>query len=334
MGTIVYYTTGLLVLSVPLFMWLERKYPYTRGMPVFRDGFWVDLIWYTFIQSYFLKILIFDYIIEPMRRNWQLRSLHLLDHWPVALQVLLFLVIHDFYIYWFHRAQHHSKLLWRTHEAHHSNKEVDWLAGTRSHAVEIIINQTIEFAPIVLLLGPDSPVVPIKALIDAVWGMYIHANIDVHSGKLQYVINGPEMHQWHHADNKSVFYSNYSTKFALWDWLFGTAYLPGRKKPREFGLPYAYPRDYFLQHWFSVKRINEDRLAGRYPLFRAYHTIRQRLLQWGLRRLGRARGVEKNMVQEGGGHEPAMLPRERSQEPAVGKSDAPGRERTNPAVLD
>src|SRR6201986_3618708 len=277
MGTIVYYTTGLLVLSVFIFIWLERKYPYTEGMPVFRDGFWVDLIWYTFIQSYFLKIFIFDYLIEPMRRSWHLESMHWLDHWPIALQVLLFLVIHDFYIYWFHRAQHHSKLLWRTHEAHHSNTEVDWLAGTRSHIVEIIINQTIEFAPIVLL-GANPIVVPIKALIDAVWGMYIHSNIDVRSGKLQYFINGPEMHQWHHANDRAVFYANYSTKFAIWDWLFGTAYLPG-KKPAEFGLYYDYPKDYFLQHLFVIKKVDEKELAERSRLFRGYHSLRQRVIQ-------------------------------------------------------
>jgi sterol desaturase/sphingolipid hydroxylase (fatty acid hydroxylase superfamily) len=198
-------------------------------------------------------------------------------HWPVTLQVLFFLVLHDFYIYWFHRAQHHSKWLWRTHEAHHSNKEVDWLAGTRSHSLEILINQTVEFAPIVLL-GANPIVVPIKALLDAVWGMYIHSNIDVRSGKLQYIINGPEMHQWHHSNDRAVFFANYSTKFAVWDWLFGTAYLPGRKKPEEFGLPYDYPRDYFLQHAFAIKRFDEKRLESRYPLFRAYYHSRQWLI--------------------------------------------------------
>ena len=279
MGTIVYYTTGLLVLSVFIFIWLERKFPYTKGMPVFREGFWVDLIWYTFIQSYFLKIFIFDYIIRPLDGVWHLSSRHLVGGWPIALQVLFFLVIHDLYIYWFHRAQHHSKLLWRTHEAHHSNKEVDWLAGTRSHVLEIIINQTVEFAPIILL-GADPMVVPIKALLDAVWGMYIHSNIDVRSGKLQYIINGPEMHQWHHANDRAVFYANYSTKFAVWDWLFGTAYLPGRKKPAEFGLYYDYPKDYFLQHWFSVKKVDERQLVERYPLFRWYYFSRHRFLRW------------------------------------------------------
>jgi len=64
---------------------------------------------------------------------------------------LFFLVTHDLYIYLFHRLQHASKILWRTHEAHHSGKEVDFLAGSRSNALEIIINQTIEFAPIIIL---------------------------------------------------------------------------------------------------------------------------------------------------------------------------------------
>jgi sterol desaturase/sphingolipid hydroxylase (fatty acid hydroxylase superfamily) len=294
MQHIVYYTTGLLVLSVFIFVWLERKYPYTKGMPIFRDGFWVDLIWYTFIQSYFVKIFIFDYLIQPMDNRWHLSSLHLVGSWPVAVQVLFFLVIHDFYIYWFHRAQHHSKLLWRTHEAHHSNKQVDWLAGTRSHSLEIIINQTVEFAPIVLL-GANPIVVPIKALIDAVWGMYIHANIDVRMGKLQYIINGPEMHQWHHSDDRAVFYANYSTKFAVWDWLFGTAHLPGREKPVEFGLPYAYPKDYFLQHWFAVRRFDEKKLADRYPLFRGYHYSRQRLMKWVM---GKLRSKERKEAGE------------------------------------
>ena len=277
MDKVVTVTTSLLVASVFVFIWLERKFPYTRGVPVFRDGFWVDLIWYTFIQSYFLKIVIFNYIIIPVDQRWQWSRLQVVSHWPVALQVLCFLLFHDFYIYWFHRAQHHSRLLWRTHEAHHSNKEVDWLAGTRSHSLEILINQTVEFAPIVLL-GASPIVVPVKALLDAVWGMYIHSNIDVRSGKLQYIINGPEMHQWHHSNDRAVFYANYSTKFALWDWLFGTAYLPGRKKPVEFGLPYDYPRDYFLQHLFAARRIDERRLVRKYPWFRAYYYSRKRLI--------------------------------------------------------
>ena len=299
MGTIVYYTTGILLLSVVVFILLERKYPYKQGMSIFREGFWVDLVWYTFIQSYFLKIFIFDYVIMPMDNRWHLSRLHLVGSWPLWVQLLFFLVIHDFYIYWFHRWQHHSKLLWRTHEAHHSNKDIDWLAGTRSHSLEILINQTIEFAPIVLL-GADPRVIPLKALLDAVWGMYIHSNINVRTGKWQYFINGPEMHQWHHADDRRVFYANFSTKLACWDWLFGTAFLPAEEKPSAYGLYYDYPKDYFLQHLFAVKRVDEDGLARKYGWFRRYHGSRQRVVERikdGVRRRSEGRYPEQGREQ-------------------------------------
>jgi sterol desaturase/sphingolipid hydroxylase (fatty acid hydroxylase superfamily) len=151
------------------------------------------------------------------------------------------------------------------------------LAGTRSHSLEILINQTIEFAPIVLL-GADPRVIPLKALLDAVWGMYIHSNINVRSGKWQYFINGPEMHQWHHADDRRVFYANYSTKLACWDWLFGTAFLPADEKPKAYGLYYDYPKDYFLQHLYAVKKVDEGGMVRKYGWFRRYHGMRQRLL--------------------------------------------------------
>ncbi|GAC1599939.1 MAG: hypothetical protein NVS3B25_27260 [Hymenobacter sp.] len=270
-------TTAILLSWVAVVILLERRFPYRKGLPFFREGFWTDLVLYTFVQSYALKIIIFDYIIVPLDQHFGFSKLHFVTGWPVWGQVLFFLVTHDFYIYWFHRLQHHSPLLWRTHEAHHSGKQVDWLAGSRSHAVEILINQTIEFAPIILL-GADPVVVPIKACIDAVWGIWIHANVNVKSGRLQYFFNGPEMHLWHHADHQEVFYANFSTKFAFWDWLFGTAYFPGQK-PSKWGLPYAFPKDYFGQHVFSVARFDEEDLAQRSAWFRAYHGVRLRLLQ-------------------------------------------------------
>jgi sterol desaturase/sphingolipid hydroxylase (fatty acid hydroxylase superfamily) len=259
-----------------LFIFLERKFPYRKGLPFFRKGFWVDFVWYSLFQNYVLQILIFDYIITPIDVKFNLSDLHVVSRWPIIWQLLFFLITHDFYIYWFHRWQHNSKILWRTHEAHHSNKIVDWIAGSRSHSLEIIINQTIEFAPIILL-GADPMVIPIKAAIDGIWGMYIHSNIDVRSGKLQYFINGPEMHQWHHADSREVFFANYSTKFAFWDWIFGTAYLPGTK-PREYGLYYDYPEDYFLQHLALVKKVDEQNLVKKNKLFRWYYYLRPNLI--------------------------------------------------------
>ena len=163
------------------------------------------------------------------------------------------MVTHDLYIYWFHRLQHSSPVLWRIHEAHHSNTSIDWLAGLRSHSLEILVNQTIEFAPMVLLgASPEVPLV--KGMISAVWGLWIHANVDVRTGRLQWVVNGPEAHRWHHATDPDAHNLNFATKLALWDRLFGTAFLPRGRKPSGYGLiGVAFPRGYLRQHLFAFR---------------------------------------------------------------------------------
>lgn len=274
------------ITTIILFVWAgfiiawERISPYRKGLPFFREGFWVDLVWYTIIQSYFLKIIIFDHIIAPISSHihWHIQFV---KDWPVVGQVLFFLVTHDLYIYLFHRFQHSNKLFWRIHEAHHSGKEVDFLAGSRSHVLEIIINQTIEFAPIVIF-GAAPEVIPIKALLDAMFGMFIHANIKVKLGNLKYFLNSPELHLWHHANYREVFHANFSTKFSVWDYLFGTVYDPGHapgNRPENWGLYYDYPHDYFLQHAFSVKRFDEKQLL-KYKWFRLYYNSRFMLMHW------------------------------------------------------
>ncbi len=124
----------------------------------------------------------------------------------------------------------------------------------RSHSLEILINQTIEFAPIILL-GASPEIVLLKGVLDGLWGMWIHSNINVKTGWLQFVINGPEMHRWHHAKEITEGGINFGTKFAFWDWIFGTAYLPN-EKPSGYGLDDSeFPVNYFSQHLFAFRKF-------------------------------------------------------------------------------
>ncbi len=176
-----------------MFIIAERLFPYNDGQRIFREGFFDDFALYTVAQSYVLSIVIFSWIIHTVDVWTGFSRRQVLASYPIWLQLLFFTVLHDFYIYWMHRLQHSNRFLWRIHEAHHSAKEVDWLSGSRSHALEILVNQTVEFIPIILL-GASPEVVSYKGVISAVWGMYIHSNLNVRSGWLQYFINGPEMH--------------------------------------------------------------------------------------------------------------------------------------------
>ncbi|HTY60113.1 MAG TPA: sterol desaturase family protein [Bacteroidota bacterium] len=245
----------VIIAAAGLFILLERLVPYDRGQPVLRDGFWTDLVWYTIIQSYVLALVI-SAIIRWIDSGTGFSRLHIVSAWPLAAQLGFFLVTHDLYIYLFHRLQHRWPLLWRIHEAHHSVKEVDWLAGSRSHALEILINQTIEFLPMTLLGA--SPVLPVlKGMVDAVWGMFIHSNLDVRLGRAGILINGPELHRWHHAREIAEGGINFGTKFAVWDYLFGTVVRPGHR-PGGYGLTTYFPAGYFSQTFFAFRPFGHE----------------------------------------------------------------------------
>lgn len=247
--------------AAALFIGLERLLPYDRNQSVLRDGFWTDLIWYTILQSYVLALVI-SAIIRWIDAGTGFSRLHIVSGWPLGAQLGFFLVTHDLYIYLFHRLQHRSSLLWRIHEAHHSVKDVDWLAGSRSHALEILINQTIEFLPMTLLgAAPELPV--IKGIVDAVWGMFIHSNLDVRLGKLGMLINGPELHRWHHALDISEGGINFGTKFAAWDYLFGTVVRPSRR-PSGYGLTTYFPKGYISQIAYAFRPFSRA-TAGEPP---------------------------------------------------------------------
>jgi sterol desaturase/sphingolipid hydroxylase (fatty acid hydroxylase superfamily) len=246
--------------SAALFMLLERIVPYSKGQTFIREGLFDDFALYTVAQNYVLGIVIFSIIITRLDAVGGFSRLQRLAHWPLWAQVTLFVVTHDFYIYWMHRWQHRNRYLWRLHEAHHSPRSVDWLSGSRSHCVEILINQTVEFAPIVLL-GASPEIIPLKGAISAVWGMYIHANLNVRTGWLQWIINGPEMHRWHHAMGKGM-RSNFSTKLAIWDWMFGTAFLPSNKRAKDYGVRTWYPKHYVAQTLYAFRPFRRRAQPG------------------------------------------------------------------------
>jgi len=265
-----------IALAAVLFILLERIFPYNRGQRVLREGFFDDLMLYTVAQSYILGIIIFSLIIRGIDNATGLSRLSLVSDWPLAVQLVFFTLTHDLYIYWMHRWQHRNKFLWRIHEAHHSPQTVDWLSGSRSHALEILINQTIEFAPIVLL-GASPEVIAYKGLISAIWGMYIHSNLNVHTGKLQKVINGPEMHRWHHTTGKGR-NNNFSTKLAIWDWLFDTAFFPESERAKEYGLKAPFPDHYPAQFIYAFRPFRRKKSQPREGIPVASRDMRQETL--------------------------------------------------------
>lgn len=232
----------------------ERRWPYDHQR-FLRPGLGIDLIGYALAQSWILALVIGGFVdwIDSISGA---SAYGVVSTWPFAAQVAFFVVTHDLYIYWFHRWQHANRWLWRLHEAHHSARDVDWIAGARSHAGEIFVNQTIEVGAMTLL-GAQPDVILCKVAISVVWGMWIHANVDVRTGWLQVVINGPEMHRWHHALDFVAPGGNFATKLAIWDYLFHTARRPDRK-PDRYGLVKPFPEGFLAQQLYAFRRAPDQ----------------------------------------------------------------------------
>lgn len=247
------FLSPIVIVSAGLiFIGLERIFPYNKGQRLFRDGFWTDLLGYGVIQSYVMGVVI-SALIYFIDNHTHASRFQIVSHWPIWLQVIFFLVWHDLNTYLIHRSQHRNKFLWRTHEAHHATEQVDWLSGIRSHSLEILLYETASFLPVILLGA--SPEVPLyKGMVNSIYGMYIHSNLNISMGRLLYFFNGPELHRWHHAnDDPRAYDHNYATKLALWDWIFGTIYRP-QTVAQNYGYTQAqFPKGYVQQHLHAFR---------------------------------------------------------------------------------
>ena len=91
-------------------------------------------------------------------------------------------------------------------------------------------------------------------LIATAIGHLNHANLVLPLGPLRYVLNNPQMHIWHHSwelpeDRRHGI--NFGISLSCWDYLFGTARIPGDGRDIRLGFPglEAFPGTFVGQQW-------------------------------------------------------------------------------------
>lgn len=177
---------------------------------------------------------------------------------PFAAQVVLALVALDLGNYLVHWWLHRSDLLWEFHKAHHSSRQLDWLATFRSHVVEQIVRRVL--APLLLIgLGVPVPAVALAAGIFLVWATLNHANLRLPLGVFEWVLVTPRLHRLHHVPATTE--RNLGTVFTCWDRLRGTLVLDDPPPATAFGLPRE--RETYPQDWARQLVEPWTRIAGR-----------------------------------------------------------------------
>jgi ornithine lipid hydroxylase len=167
--------------------------------------------------------------------------------WPLAVQIVLMVLIVDFFRYWLHRACHHFPRLWRLHEVHHSPELLYVLNVGRFHPLEKMLHFTVDSVPF-LLMGVAPEVLGGYFLLYSVNGFFQHSNLKLRYGVLNYIVGSAETHRWHHARDPKTASCNFSNTTIFWDLIFGTWYLPPHKVVEDIGvIDKDYPRGFLQQ---------------------------------------------------------------------------------------
>lgn len=168
-----------------------------------------------------------------------------------VLGLLLFVLVDDFLQYWYHRAAHEYKWLWKLHRPHHTATEMGLLVSYRQVIYYYFLMPNIWWFGIFSYFFGGIPVaigIILKQLIVisshslAKWDSPFYENkpllpiIKV----LERVFITPAFHHSHHAvsqiDGIGNPNGNYGNMLSIWDQLFGTAKFT-HEFPAEYGIP-------------------------------------------------------------------------------------------------
>jgi lathosterol oxidase len=229
-----FFILDLFVLAL-VFVPVERLYPRLKEQRIFRQGWMTDLAY--FFTSHILVQVLLLVTTAPAAFffRWAIDSpfQRAVAAQPGWVQFLEMVAAADFAGYWIHRLFHRVPWLWRFHAIHHSSTEMDWLAGSRLHILDIVVTRAWAFAPLYALGFAAGPLT-VYLLFISFHAVFVHANVRFRFGGMKWVVGTPQYHHWHHSAD--VVDRNFAIHLPLIDWAFGTLHLPGEEFPRRYGI--------------------------------------------------------------------------------------------------
>lgn len=191
---------------------------------------------------------------------------------PMAVIVFQFLCIFlssELGAYLAHLSLHRVPILWSIHRVHHSAESLTMFTRLRDHPLDFIWNGlgraalgSVFAAAIMFALGTPPSQQAIIAyytmamMLPFLTDAWRHSHIPMSLGWFNRIFNAPVMHQFHHSAEPQHFDKNLGAELMIFDWLFGTLYLPKRGEIYRWGLnerelgennPHNRLRDFYLE---------------------------------------------------------------------------------------
>lgn len=160
------------------------------------------------------------------------------DWWGGAGGLVLDLLLLDFFIYWWHRANHEIPFLWRFHQVHHYDRFLDSTTAVRFHFGEVILSAFVRGGFIIAMGIPLVSVLIFEGLV-LISSIFQHSNIRLAptlDRALSWIIVTPGWHWMHHHAIREDTDSNYANTLTIWDRLFRSACRHRRRLTMPIGL--------------------------------------------------------------------------------------------------
>ena len=250
-----YFVLTLLILGA-VFIPLERLFPKNPAQKTLRKGWITDMKYFLF--SHVGVQLISFFTIIPV----QVFLTHYLDldfqkavaAQPLWLQFVEILLVVDITTYWIHRALHEVPWLWKFHAVHHSTEEMDWLASSRLHVVELLATRLAGYLPIFIFGFAPSALYAYLVFV-SFHAIFIHSNVRFRFPVLRWIIATPEFHHWHHSSEPEAIDKNYAGFLPIYDVIFRTTYMP-KHLASQYGTVGKYvPEGFTGQFMFPFKGL-------------------------------------------------------------------------------
>lgn len=170
--------------------------------------------------------------------------------WPLLTFTLALAMVSDLATYVVHRLYHTVPALWEIHKVHHSAEVMSPLTIFRIHPLYDLAARGLK----AVLMGPLQGVVffvwagPVDAMtafganlvfaaFHTIGAGLRHSHVWLSYGPwLERVFISPAQHQIHHSVARKHWDKNFGQIFALWDWMFGSLYVPRGYEELRFGI--------------------------------------------------------------------------------------------------
>jgi sterol desaturase/sphingolipid hydroxylase (fatty acid hydroxylase superfamily) len=205
---------------------IEMRHP--RHKLVFRQQRWITHTGFFIVNLGMGRLLsllsVSSAAAYATQYNWGLFAVFNAPFW---LELIAALIIYDFAVWAQHRAMHKIPFLWRAHQVHHSDRELDVSTALRFHPFELIISMLYK-SLIIMALGIPIWIAIILELWLNINALFNHSNVKLPNWLdrlLRPILVTPDMHLVHHSIAVGEQQSNFGFGLSIWDRMAGS-YLP------------------------------------------------------------------------------------------------------------